>query len=104
MYSGKILMLLAISVFLIPIGVAQAGTPTPYAVPSITTGDNVVTLSPSNVPAVQTFRRRGYYRYWPYSYSYGYYPYYRYYGSPYYYSYRWYPYRYYSYGPYAYGW
>jgi hypothetical protein len=105
MYSGKILMLLAVSVFLVQIGVGQAETSTPYAIPSITSGDNVVTLSPSNVPVVKAFRRgwrRGYYRYRPYSYSYGYYPYSYYYGYPYYYSYRVNPYGYYR--PYAYGW
>ena len=101
MYSGKILMLLAISLLLIPLGVAQAETSTPYATASIVAGDNVVTLSPNAVPTVQVHRR--YYRYRPYYYSYGYYPYSYYYGYPYYYSYRTYPsYRYYR--PYAYGW
>jgi len=109
-YILTILSFLVVSMFVGLIGTAQAETPTPYAVSNsaITAGDNVVTLSPSQVPVETVFGRRFRYSYgyYPYYYGYNYSPYYYgYYGSPYYrYSYRSYPYSYYSYGPYAWGW
>ncbi|MBI5251220.1 MAG: hypothetical protein HY912_17160 [Desulfomonile tiedjei] len=109
-YLEKIFVMLAVSVFVVQIGVAQAETSKPSAIPStnIAAADNVVTLNPSDVPALQVHRR---YRYRAYPYYYGYYPYYYSYGySSYPYSYRAYPYYYRaypyrrSYRPHARGW
>lgn len=75
-----IAILLVFSVVAAQIGVAGADSSIPYAGTFIASGDNVVTLSQSNIPVEKVFRGR--FRYRPYAYYYGYYPYYYSYGYP----------------------